>query len=149
MGRSPASFFMHRRCASLKKRQISVEICRFFWRRRWDSNPRAILLATRFRVETVMTTSIHLHVSSANRERNYYSISFLKLQEVFEKTFQISVSLLFRQFSPEFLCRIMRARSQKVHALGGRLCYNNIDFQETVISYEDGGCHGREKNARN
>ena len=30
------------------------------WRRRWDSNPRAILLATRFRVETVMTTSIHL-----------------------------------------------------------------------------------------
>ena len=33
-----------------------------FWRRVRDSNPRAISLATRFRVELVMTTSITLHI---------------------------------------------------------------------------------------
>ena len=38
--RSSVSFFMHRRCASLKNRQ--VETCRFFWRREWDSNPRGL-----------------------------------------------------------------------------------------------------------
>ena len=32
------------------------------WRRRWDSNPRAVSPATRFRVELVMTASIRLRM---------------------------------------------------------------------------------------
>ena len=32
------------------------------WRRRWDSNPRAVLPTTRFRVELVMTASIRLRM---------------------------------------------------------------------------------------
>ena len=32
-----------------------------FWRKRWDSNPRAHLWTTRFRVGAVMTTSIRFH----------------------------------------------------------------------------------------
>ena len=33
-----------------------------FWRRWWDSNPRARLRTKRFRVVLVTTTSIHLHI---------------------------------------------------------------------------------------
>ena len=36
-----------------QKRKSSPLDCFRFWRRRWDSNPRAILLATRFRVRSV------------------------------------------------------------------------------------------------
>ena len=36
---------------------------RWFWRRRWDSNPRGVLPPTRFRVELVMTTSILLRIA--------------------------------------------------------------------------------------
>ena len=34
----------------------------FFWRRWWDSNPRARLRTKRFRVVLVTTTSIHLRI---------------------------------------------------------------------------------------
>ena len=50
----------------------------FRWRRVRDSNPRAISLATRFRVELVMTTSITLRVyfnpifSPKNHSKNFW-----------------------------------------------------------------------------
>ena len=53
---------------SNKKRRLGTNNCILFcvliWRRVRDSNPRAISLATRFRGELVMTTSITLRVFS-------------------------------------------------------------------------------------
>ena len=67
----------------------------FYWRRRWDSNPRAILLATRFRVETVMTTSIHLRrcgmiafeIEAELSNACYYTTKAKKKQALFKKKF--------------------------------------------------------------
>ena len=43
IGRSPASFFMHRRCASFKKASFVIRQKRLFcWRRRRDSNSRTV-----------------------------------------------------------------------------------------------------------
>ena len=45
-----------------KKQQPPLISGYCFWRRRWDSNPRARLKANAFRVRPVMTTSIRLHL---------------------------------------------------------------------------------------
>ena len=52
------------RCAEATTTQKSrTRMCSgFFWRSRRDSNPRAVLAATRFPVVLVMTTSILLHI---------------------------------------------------------------------------------------
>ena len=47
IGRSPASFFMHRRCASFPKRKALLSQCFSFWRRHPDLNWGIRVLQTR------------------------------------------------------------------------------------------------------
>ncbi len=55
-------FESHSSVYSFSVKQIKKSTGLFFWRKRWDSNPRASSLTTAFRVRLGATSSIRFHI---------------------------------------------------------------------------------------